>query len=162
MPRRGVQGPSTTAVDLMELILLVVHMLLAVALIGLVLIQRSEGGALGIGGGGGMSGFMTGRSAANLLTRATAVLAALFFITSLGLTWLSGQRPHTQRSIVDQPARSGPAVPGPSTSAPAPSTGGSTPGGGTSSTPPSGGAAPSTPSAPAAPSAPSVPSVPQR
>ena len=139
-------------------------MLLAVALIGLVLIQRSEGGALGIGGGGGMGGFMTGRSAANLLTRATAVLAALFFITSLGLTWLSGQRPHTQRSIVDQPAKSGPAVPGPSRSAPTPSTGGSTPGG-TSGAPAgggSGGAAPSTPSAPSAPSVPSVPSVPQR
>jgi preprotein translocase subunit SecG len=98
----------------MEIILLVVHMLLAVALIGIVLIQRSEGGALGIGGGGGggMSGFLTGRATANLLTRATAVLAALFFITSLGLTWLSGAKPHERRSIVDQPARSGPAVPG--------------------------------------------------
>ena len=136
----------------MEIILLVVHMLLAVALIGLVLIQRSEGGALGIGGGG-MSGFLTGRATANLLTRATAVLAALFFITSLGLTWLSGAKPHERRSIVDQPARSGPAVPGPGTGGGAtgssPTTGGTT-GGGTGNT------------APVAPNTPSVPSVPQR
>jgi len=129
----------------MEVVLLVVHMLLAVALIGIVLIQRSEGGALGIGGGG-MSGFMTGRATANLLTRATAVLAALFFITSLGLTWLSGAKPHERRSIVDQPAKSGPAVPGPTGGSPA--TGGST--GGT------------TPAAPNTPTTPSVPSVPQR
>lgn len=135
----------------MEVVLLVVHMLLAIALIGIVLIQRSEGGALGIGGGGGMSGFMTGRATANLLTRATAVLAALFFITSLGLTWLSGAKPQERRSIVDQPAKSGPAVPGPGGGA----TGGSTPatGGTTGGT---------TPAAPNTPTTPSVPSVPQR
>jgi len=137
----------------MELVLLVVHMLLAIALIGIVLLQRSEGGALGIGGGGGMSGFMTGRATANLLTRATAVLAALFFSTSLGLTWLSGQRPHAQRSIVDQPAKSGPVVPGPGSSTPAPKTGGTAPTGGTT---------PTAPPAPSAPTTPSVPSVPQR
>jgi preprotein translocase subunit SecG len=51
-----------------------------------VLLQRSEGGALGVGGGGG---FMTGRGQANVLTRATAILAALFFATSLGLTVLA-------------------------------------------------------------------------
>jgi len=69
-------------------ILLVIHLILAIAMIGVVLLQRSEGGALGIGGGGGMGGFMTGRAAGNLLTRATAVLAALFFLTSMGLTWV--------------------------------------------------------------------------
>ena len=76
----------------MEVVLLVIHLLIAIGLICVVLLQRSEGGALGIGGGGGggMSGFMTGRSAANLLTRITAVLAAMFFLTSMGLTWLSG------------------------------------------------------------------------
>ena len=57
-------------------VVLVVHLMLAVALVGVVLLQKSEGGALGMGGGG-MSGFMTGRSTANLLTRTTAVLAAL-------------------------------------------------------------------------------------
>ncbi|HEX7008065.1 MAG TPA: preprotein translocase subunit SecG [Alphaproteobacteria bacterium] len=132
----------------MEIVLLVVHMLLALALIGLVLIQRSEGGALGIGGG--MSGFMTGRSTANLLTRTTAVLAALFFITSLALTWLSGTQPQERRSIVDQPSTSGPAVPGPGTGAPSGQQGT----GGT--------AAPSAPSAPGAPSDSGAPSVPQR
>lgn len=65
-------------------VLLTVHSLVVLALIGVVLLQRSEGGALGIGGGGGgMGGFMTGRGAANVLTRTTSVLAFLFFSTSL-------------------------------------------------------------------------------
>jgi len=59
--------------------------MVAAALVGLVLLQRSEGGALGIGGGGSGGGFMTGRSTADLLTRATAIAAALFFATSLTL-----------------------------------------------------------------------------
>jgi preprotein translocase subunit SecG len=70
-------------------VLLVVHLMIALALCGVVLLQRSEGGALGIGGGGG--GFMTGRGTANLLTRTTAVLAAAFFLTSIGLTLLANQ-----------------------------------------------------------------------
>ena len=74
-------------------VLLIVHLLLALAMIGVVLLQRSEGGALGIGGGGGggggMAGFLTGRSTANLLTRTTAGLAAGFMITSLTLTILA-------------------------------------------------------------------------
>ena len=82
-------------------VVLVVHLLLAIALVGVVLIQRSEGGALGMGGGG-MSGFMTGRSTANLLTRATAVLAALFIVTSLALAKLAGGD-REARSILDQP-----------------------------------------------------------
>lgn len=80
----------------MQHVVLVVHLMLAIALIGVVLLQKSEGGGLGIGGGGGMSGLMTGRGTANLLTRTTAVLAACFMVTSLGLAWLatgaSGQR----------------------------------------------------------------------
>jgi preprotein translocase subunit SecG len=89
----------------METILLVIHLVLAIALIAVVLLQKSEGGGLGIGGGGGggMSGFMTGRGSANLLTRATAILAACFMVTSLGLAWLvSGPREPT--SIFDTPA----------------------------------------------------------
>ena len=82
-------------------VILVIHLLLAIALVGVVLIQRSEGGALGMGGGG-MSGFMTGRSTANLLTRATAVLAALFIVTSLTLAKLAGGE-REARSILDQP-----------------------------------------------------------
>lgn len=64
------------------------HVLIAVFLIGVVLLQRSEGGALGIGGGTG--GVMTGRGAANLLTRTTAILAAAFFATSIALALVSG------------------------------------------------------------------------
>lgn len=81
-------------------VILVIHLILAIALVAVVLLQRSEGGALGIGGGG-MGGFMTGRSTANLLTRATAVLAALFIITSLALAKLAGSgRPG--QSILDE------------------------------------------------------------
>jgi preprotein translocase subunit SecG len=76
----------------MTTVILVIHLILAIALVAVVLLQRSEGGALGMGGGGGggMGGFMTGRSTANLLTRTTAVLAALFIVTSLVLVKLSG------------------------------------------------------------------------
>ncbi len=70
----------------MQTVLIVVHLMIVVALVAVVLLQRSEGGALGVGGG---SGFMTGRGQANVLTRATAILATLFFITSLGLTLLA-------------------------------------------------------------------------
>src|SRR5208282_3119095 len=67
----------------MATVLLVIHIMVAFSMIVLILLQRSEGGALGMGGGG--SGFVSGRSAANLLTRTTAVLAAIFFTTSLAL-----------------------------------------------------------------------------
>lgn len=67
----------------MATILLIIHLMIAVALVAVVLLQRSEGGALGIGGDGG--GFMSGRGAGSALTRATAFLAGLFFLTSLGL-----------------------------------------------------------------------------
>lgn len=70
----------------MQTVIIVVHLMVVLALIGVVLLQRSDGGALGIGGGGG---FMTGRGQANALTRATAILAALFFLTSLTLTILA-------------------------------------------------------------------------
>ena len=66
----------------MQTVLITFHLIIVVALVGVVLLQRSEGGALGIGGGG----FMTGRGQANALTRATAILGTLFFITSLALT----------------------------------------------------------------------------
>src|SRR5665809_113467 len=67
----------------MSTVILLIHVMIAVALVGVVLLQRSEGGALGIGGGGGGGGFMTGRSAGNALTKTTAILAACFFVTSL-------------------------------------------------------------------------------
>ena len=92
----------------MTTVLLLLHLLIAVGLVGVVLLQRSEGGGLGIGGGG--SSFMTGRGTANFLTRATAALAAAFFVTSIGLTLLArqGARPV---SPLDAPV-SGPATPG--------------------------------------------------
>jgi preprotein translocase subunit SecG len=71
-------------------VILLIHVMVAVALVGVVLLQRSEGGALGIGGGGG-GGFMTGRGAGNALTKTTAILAACFFATSLGLSILASQ-----------------------------------------------------------------------
>ena len=68
----------------MHAVLLTIHAMVVVALIVVVLLQRSDGGALGLGGGGG-GGFMTGRGAANALTRTTSILAAIFFATSIGL-----------------------------------------------------------------------------
>ncbi|SSC66599.1 preprotein translocase subunit SecG [Ciceribacter selenitireducens] len=70
----------------MQTVLIVVHLMIVLALVGVVLIQRSEGGGLGVGGG---SGFMSARGTANALTRTTAILATLFFITSLGLGLLA-------------------------------------------------------------------------
>jgi preprotein translocase subunit SecG len=72
----------------MQTVLLVVHLIIAIALIGVVLLQRSEGGALGIGGGNAGSLF-SARGVGNTLTRTTAVLALIFFITSIGLTLLA-------------------------------------------------------------------------
>ncbi len=96
----------------MSTVLLVIHLLIASALVAVVLLQRSEGGALGIGGGGGgAGGFMTGRGTANMLTRLTAGLAAAFFLTSIGLT-LIAQSNRRAPSPLDRPAASGPAVPG--------------------------------------------------
>ncbi|WP_119418780.1 preprotein translocase subunit SecG [Desertibaculum subflavum] len=82
-------------------VILVLHSLIAVALIGVVLLQKSEGGALGIGGGGG--GFMSIRGTANLLTRTTAGLAAAFFATSITLAIYAGTH-RAPSSIVDRPA----------------------------------------------------------
>lgn len=92
-------------------IILVIHLLIAIALVGAVLLQRSEGGALGMGGGGGgMGGFMTGRATANLLTRTTAMLAAAFMVTSLALA-IIGNANRAPTSILDTPAASTPAAP---------------------------------------------------
>jgi preprotein translocase subunit SecG len=93
----------------MIILLLAIHILVAVALVGVILLQKSEGGALGMGGGG-MSGFMTGRSTANLLTRITAVLAAAFMTTSILLVVLHN-RERAPRSILEQGAPMLPAAP---------------------------------------------------
>lgn len=93
----------------MQTVLIIIHLIIVLALIGVVLLQRSEGGGMGLGGGGGgVSGFMTGRGQANALTRATAILAALFFMTSMGLTILASQG-RAPRSILDTAAPTAPA-----------------------------------------------------
>ncbi len=74
----------------MQTVLIVIHLMVVIALVGVVLLQRSEGGALGIGGGGGGGNFMSARGAANALTRTTAILATAFFVTSIGLGILAG------------------------------------------------------------------------
>jgi preprotein translocase subunit SecG len=154
----------------MENVIIVIHLLVVLALVGVVLLQRSEGGALGMGGGG-VSGFMTGRGQANALTRATAILAALFFLTSIILSVLAS-RGRQSRSIVpgstppiSAPATPGAPVPG-STPAPAPSPGGvfdqiqrlQQP---AAPPPPSAPPAPSAP-APASPAAPPAPTAPRQ
>ena len=98
--------------DSMQTVLIVIHLMVVLALIGVVLIQRSEGGGLGIGGGGGggAGGFFTARGSANLLTRATAILALVFFITSLALTIVAGWG-RAPRSILQPATQSGPQVP---------------------------------------------------
>lgn len=116
-----------------ENVVLTVHLILAVLLIGLVLLQRSEGGGLGMGGGGG--GVMTGRQAANAMTRLTWLLAGAFLVTSLSLTVIAARNTNNG-SIADQldlggaPAQSLPGIgeyappPGASTQpAPAPAAG---------------------------------------
>ena len=97
----------------METVILIIHLLIALAMVGAILLQKSEGGALGMGGrgggggGGGMGGFMSGRQAGDLLTRTTAILATCFFITSFVLAILGGAG-RESTSILD-------AAPAPST-----------------------------------------------
>jgi len=122
----------------MNTVLLLIHVMVCVALVGLVLLQRSEGGALGIGGGGG--GFMTGRSAGNALTKTTAVLAACFFATSLVLSILAS-RHGPAPSILNPTGQGG--------------------GGGLAPLQIPGAPVPAAPQAPAAPQVPAAPQAPQ-
>ncbi|MDO9503289.1 preprotein translocase subunit SecG [Falsiroseomonas sp.] len=93
-------------------LLLVLFLLVTLALIGVILVQRSEGGGLGIGSSQGMGGFMSGRGTANLLTRTTAVLGTIFMALALVLAMLGkGQAPN--RSILDMPAGGVPAATAP-------------------------------------------------
>ena len=96
-------------------ILLVIHLLIAIALVVVVLLQRSEGGGLGIGGGGGSgSGLVSVRGTANLLTRATAILAACFMLTSLSLAILAGHTGERSSVLDTQRPQSEPIAPKPS------------------------------------------------
>ena len=91
------------------IVLIVIHLMLVIALIGVVLLQKSEGGGLGVGSTGG---FLSSRGTANVLTRTTAYLAAAFFATSLALSWLAGldRKPS---SILNTGAPPGPTQPAP-------------------------------------------------
>jgi len=84
----------------MTAVLLIIHLLVAAALVGVILMQRSEGGALGIGGGG-PGGMMSGRGAANLLTRLTMILGAVFMGNSILLAIVSGVTVEN-RSVIDR------------------------------------------------------------
>ncbi len=93
----------------MQAVILMIHLFLAISLVIVVLLQRSEGGALGIGGGN-MGGLMTSRGSSSLLTKATGVIAAGFIATSLTLAILASAD-HKPRSIMDQPVQTAPAEP---------------------------------------------------
>lgn len=104
------------------ILVLIVHTLLAIALVAVILLQRSEGGGLGIGGGNA-GGLVSARGAADLMTRSTTIIAALFILTSLVLAMLYGQEGKTRRidSSVAAHARALPDAPAPAptgTSAP--------------------------------------------
>lgn len=99
----------------MSTVLLVSHLLVAIFLVAFILLQRSSGGALdGLGGGNGASSFLTARGTGNFLTRATAILATLFFITSMSLSlYYKGHSNYAAaKSILDAPAeQSAPVAP---------------------------------------------------
>ncbi len=110
--------------------LLIVQTVIAASLVGVILVQRSEGGGLGVGGSS--SGFMTARGAADFLTRSTSILGALFIILSIALAGYAGinRKPATvDTSLVNQsaPATAAPAVPVANDAAPAPAPASSAP-----------------------------------
>lgn len=90
----------------MENVVLAIHLILALLLVGVVLLQRSEGGGLGMGTGGGV---VTGRAAATALGKLTWALAAAFIATSIGLTVISA-RDAASSSVVDQASDAAPAT----------------------------------------------------
>lgn len=85
----------------MSQVLLIIHLIIAMSLVVSILLQRSEGGGLGIGGGGSGGGLVSSRGSANFMTRVTAFLAAGFMATSLTLAILASQGSQ-QQSIVQQ------------------------------------------------------------
>ena len=96
----------------MSTVLLIIHLFVTMALIGVVLIQRSEGGGLGIGTSQGMGSFMSGRGTANLLTRATAILATLFMVLSLTLALMNRGTSGVAGSLLaNPPPAAAPAAP---------------------------------------------------
>src|SRR5215813_6223880 len=89
--------------NLLETVLLVVHLLVAVAICGFVLLQHGKGADMGAAFGSGASGSLFGAAgSANFLSRTTAILAAVFFATSLGLTWFAASHGGSSRTAVDR------------------------------------------------------------
>jgi len=136
----------------MQTVVIVIHLMVVIGLIGLVLLQKSEGGGLGMGGGGG---FMSSRGSTNMLSRTTGILAAVFFATSLILSILAGMGRKPTSILPNAAPTSQPGAPGG-----APPLGGT--GGGVldqlrGPTPPTPSPQPAQPAAPAAPSTPQVP-----
>lgn len=104
----------------MDIAILVLHVLTAVAIIAFVLLQHGKGADMGAAFGSGSSGSLFGASgSANFLSRTTAILAVVFFLTSLGLSYLSGTKGEHKGVMATQPARQAPAEPVPQPSAPA-------------------------------------------
>jgi preprotein translocase subunit SecG len=93
----------------MQTVVIVIHLMIVLAMVGLVMLQKSEGGGLGMGGGTA-GGFLSSRGTANVLTRTTAILAAMFFVTSLFLSILAGMD-RKPRSILDSSGPAPPAAP---------------------------------------------------
>lgn len=95
----------------MQTLLVALELMIAVALVIFVLLQRSEGGALGMGGGGNMGGLFSARGAADTLTRTTTILGGLFFLVCIALNLLA-LHGRDEKSILDLPATTAPAKPG--------------------------------------------------
>jgi preprotein translocase subunit SecG len=132
----------------MQAVLIIVHLLVAVSLIFVVLLQRSEGGALGMGGGGsGLGGLFSPRGAANTLTKTTVILGIAFFATSMTLTILALGGRQANNALPTAPGQTAPANPNAPPTLPTRAPGAPAP------------AAPAN-TAPAAPSAPALPSLP--
>ena len=107
----------------METLVLVVHVLAALGIIGLVLLQHGKGADMGAAFGGGASGSLFGATgSANFLSRITAILATVFFVTSLGLTWFSSHKTDSKGVMATQPASQAPATTPATAPAPVPAT----------------------------------------
>ena len=98
--------------DFLYPLVLSVHILVGLSVIGLVLIQHGKGADMGAAFGSGASGSLFGASgSANFLSRTTAILAATFFVTSLGLSYLATSKPRASSSVMDAPVQSSPSAP---------------------------------------------------
>lgn len=106
--------------DILHTVILILHVLAGVGVVGLVLLQHGKGADMGAAFGSGASGSLFGATgSANFLSRATAVLAAVFFLTSLGLSYVSSSRPVKSGSVMDAvPASTAPLAPAPAPAAP--------------------------------------------